>query len=138
MQKMQEKKIILCPWCGTWMELRTSPSRVVKGWWEAWFSCPHCKATSRVAADDDIACAIEKIFKSAWRCERIEPCNRDKWSELWAPVLDMTAEERLKYIWEIALDWDGARTTKHLGELVDEIIAYCAAPLKEKAELERE
>ena len=42
----------------------------------------------------------------------------------------MTAEERLNTIAVICADWDGFRTAKGLGSLIDEILAYANYPLK--------
>lgn len=68
------------------------------------------------------------VLEKAKKQEVIEPCSADKYPDLWQPVIGKSAEEILKHIYEIALDWDGYRTAKGLGELVDEILACCCAP----------
>lgn len=44
----------------------------------------------------------------------------------------MTAEDRLKLISAICVDWDGYRTANGLGGLINEIWAYALYPIKER------
>lgn len=46
----------------------------------------------------------------------------------------MSPLQRLQEINEIALDWDGYRDVKNLGELLDEIRTICIMPYKSEKE----
>lgn len=47
----------------------------------------------------------------------------------------LSPKERLQEINEIALDWDGYRTVRGLGELLDEIRTICIMPYAEKEDV---
>ena len=50
----------------------------------------------------------------------------------------LSPKERLQEINEIALDWDGYRTVRGLGELLDEIRTICIMPYAKEKEKEKE
>lgn len=61
----------------------------------------------------------------------LPPVKPEKLEERATEWLDnMTAEERLKEIAAILDDWDGYRTAKGLGGLINEIWAYAMYPVK--------
>lgn len=49
-----------------------------------------------------------------------------------------TAYDRLNHIWDIAIDWDGYRTIRNLGGLLDEIIACAETKTKPVAQVIQE
>ena len=65
------------------------------------------------------------------KAQELPPVKPEKLEERTTKWLDkMTAEERLKEIAAILNDWDGYRTAKGLGGLINEIWAYALYPVK--------
>ena len=60
----------------------------------------------------------------------IEPCPTQELISRYGydEIKFMSSLERLQEINEIALDWDGYRDAKNLGELLDEIRMICIMP----------
>lgn len=92
------------------------------------FACPYndgvdgnteCK---QKWADDVLALLKEQELPDV-KPEKLEE-KTTKWLD------QMTAEERLKEIAAILDDWDGYRTAKGLGGLINEIWAYALYPVK--------
>lgn len=80
----------------------------------------------KVTVEDIIAMLKgQKIEPETFSPKPDELCDETK---LW---LDgMTAEERLREIADICIDWDGYRTAEGLGGLLNEIWAYARYPVK--------
>lgn len=77
----------------------------------------------------ELEALVYKLAKEHYNWVAAEPIIEPKPSEEYEKVLSLqTAESRLNHIYEIAIDWDGARSIRSLGNLVDEIIA-CTIPL---------
>lgn len=125
---MKEMKI-RCPWCGRDMELACWQEYSCR--WVGRYECSHCGCYSPTECSFSEEECKKVIQYFADICEKVEPCDPKKYSTLWQPVLKMTAQERLEHIKDIALDWDGYRSAKHLGGLIDEIRACCVAPYEE-------
>lgn len=123
--------VIRCPWCGRDMVFSCHEDDLYLSAWSGRYECYNCGCHSPNA----VSISEEECKKVAqyWAdvCEKVEPCSSDKYSELWMPVLKMSAQERLEHIRDIALDWDGYRSAKGLGGLIDEIRACCVAPYEE-------
>lgn len=67
------------------------------------------------------------------KAQELPPVKPEKLEERTTKWLDnMTAKERLEEIAAICDDWDGYRTAKGLGELINEIWAYALYPVKEQ------
>ena len=76
---------------------------------------------------NDLLCNALELLKT----QELPPVKPEKLEEVTTKWLDeMTAEERLKEIALILDDWDGYRTAKGLGGLINEVWAYALYPVK--------
>jgi len=72
---------------------------------------------------------IYELARKHYNWKPAEPIYNPKPSKEYAEYLEkMTPTSRLDHIYDIALDWDGYRTIRGIGGLVDEIIS-CTIPL---------
>lgn len=82
---------------------------------------------------DNVSC-LEMVRKDALellKAQELPDVKPEKLEERTTKWLDqMTAEERLKEIAAILDDWDGYRTAKGLGGLINEVWAYALYPVK--------
>ena len=68
-----------------------------------------------------------------------EPATSPKPNDAYLEQLEtQTAYDRLHHIWNIAVDWDGYRTIRGLGSLLDEIIACAGVKTKPVAQVIQE
>lgn len=76
----------------------------------------------------DMMMKIYELARENYNWKPAEPISNPKPSKKYEECLKkMTPTSRLDHIYGIALDWDGARTIRGLGRLIDEIIS-CTIP----------
>lgn len=92
-----------------------------------------CKDCSYDAGHPYNQC-VELLLRDALellKTQKLPPVKPEKLEERTTKWLDnMTAKERLEEIAAILDDWDGHRTAKGLGMLINEIWAYALYPIK--------
>lgn len=88
---------------------------------------------------DNVSC-LEMVRKDALellKAQELPDVKPEKLEERTTKWLDqMTAEERLEEIAAILDDWDGYRTAKGLGGLINEVWAYALYPVKAQEPVE--
>jgi len=97
--------------------------------------CGDCSYFIRNENDPDTGwCNRDAIYKDAitlLKVQELPDVKPEKLEERTTKWLDqMTAEERLEEIAAILDDWDGYRTAKGLGGLINEVWAYALYPVK--------
>lgn len=95
-------------------------------------ACPY-------ALENECRNSLERDALELLKAQELPPVKPEKLAERTTKWLDnMTAEERLKEIAVILDDWDGYRTAKGLGMLINEVWAYTLYPVKVQEPVEPE
>ena len=103
-------------------------------------TCKDCPYFSEELAEDypefEYFCNRSQMESDAielLKAQELPPVKPEKLEERTTEWLDkMTAKERLEEIAAILDDWDGYRTAKGLGTLINEVWAYALYPVKEQ------
>jgi len=83
----------------------------------------------------DMAMKIYELAREHYDWKPAEPTSHPKPSQEYAEFLEsMTPTTRLNHIYDIAIDWDGNRGIRSLGNLIDEIISCTIPPCKSESE----
>ena len=79
----------------------------------------------------DMDLKIEELARQHYNWTAKEPEHIELNSEYRESLEQQTASDRLHHIWEIAIDYDGYRTYRYLGRIMDEIIACSQVKVKD-------